>query len=92
MFCHDFADFSRRKFPKTFRRGGKSHSRFFIQENCPVRNCVKVSWVLIPSAFAIQSSVCAKLFARPVGSCHINPIEKEFNSSRTRILGPSDTQ
>ena len=45
-----------------------------------------------PSACAIQTSVCAQLFSIPVGSCHINPIEKEFNSSRTRILAPSDTE
>ena len=75
MFRHDFADFSRRNFPKMFRRSGKSHSKLFIQENCPVRNCVKARRALIPSAFAIQTSVCAKLFSIPVGSCHINPIE-----------------
>lgn len=92
MFRHDFADFSRRKFPKMFRRGAKSHSKLCIQENCPVRNCVKARRALIPSACAIQTSVCAQLFSIPVGSCHINPIEKEFNSSRTRILAPSDAQ
>ena len=92
MFRHDFADFSCQKFPKMFRRDGKSHSKLFIQENCPVRNCVKARRALIPSAFAIETSVCAKLFTILVGSCHINPIEKEFNSSRTRILAPSDKQ
>ena len=59
VFGHDFAEFSRRKFPKMFRQSGKSHSKLFIQENCPVRNCVKACGALNPSAFAIQT-VCGQ--------------------------------
>ena len=60
VFHHDFADFSHRKFPKMFRQSGKSHSKLFIQENCPKRNCVKACGAVMPSAFAIQTYVCAQ--------------------------------
>ena len=63
VFRHDLADFSRQKLPKMFRQSGKSHSKLFIQENCPVRNCVKARGALNPSAFAIQT-VCAQNYFR----------------------------
>ena len=46
MFRNDFADFIRRKFPKMFRFGAKSHSKLFIQDNYPVLNYFKARRVL----------------------------------------------
>ena len=41
--CHGdyFANFIRRNFRKLFRASGKMHSRLFVQDNCPIQNCVK---------------------------------------------------
>ena len=66
-----FADFVCREFPKMFRRSGKSNSKLFIQDNCPIQICAKVRRAL--------ASVKAKFFAIPPCSCDINPIENVFN-------------
>ena len=54
-----------------FRRSAKSHSKLFVQDNCPIQNCAKARRAL--------ASVKAKLFAIPPRSCDINPIENVFN-------------
>ena len=66
-----FANFICREFPKMFRRSAKSHSKLFVQDNCPIQNCAKARRAL--------ASVKAKLFAIPPRSCDINPIENVFN-------------
>ena len=54
-----------------FRRSAKSHSKLFVQDDCPIQNCAKARRAL--------ASVKAKLFAIPTRSCDINPIENVFN-------------
>ena len=79
VFCSEYdkcdgdylANFICREFPKMFRKSGKSHSKLFVQDNCPIQNCAKARRAL--------ASVKAKLFAIPPRSCDINPIENQFN-------------
>ena len=60
MFGHDFAEFSRQKFPKMFRQSGKSHSKLFILEI-----------VITRAATAFH-----KLFVVMVCVFHINTVHK----------------
>ena len=72
-----FANFICREFPKMFRRSAKSHSKLFVQDNCPIQNCAKARRAL--------ASVKAKLFAIPPRSCDINPIENVFNLVKRKL-------
>ena len=62
-----FANFIRRNFRKLLRASGKTHSRLFVQDNCPTQNCAK--------ARQAKKAIGAKLFAFSPRRCDLSAIE-----------------